>query len=81
MVGMCHEPSSENGKSNNSMQLQPMEVHQVWNQHTGLNRIQLLGLHARRTLTVTCTLRICVVLTCAFIWICLSRTPEIEPGR
>jgi len=78
---MCHEPSSDSGKTNNSMEFRPIEVHQTWNRHAGFNLMQLLGLQARRTSTVTCTVRNWIVLTRAFILICSSCTLEIGSWR
>jgi len=54
---------------NNSMQFRPLEVLWALNRHAAFNPIQWLGLQARLTLTVTWTLRNCVVLTRAFITI------------
>ena len=68
---MRHEASSDSGKTNYSMQFWPIEVQLVLNRHAGFNLMQWLGLQARLTLTVTCTLRNCLFLTRAFIMICM----------
>jgi hypothetical protein len=60
---MHHEASSDCGKTNNSMEFRQFAVQQALNRYEGFNPTQWLGLQAHLTLTVTCTLRNCIVLT------------------
>jgi len=53
---MRHEAPSDGGETNNSMQFWQIDVQRALNRHAGLNLMQWLGLQARLTLTVTCTL-------------------------
>jgi len=75
---MRHEASSDSRKTNSSMQFWPIEVQQALDRHAGFNLMQWLGLQACLTLTVTCTLRNCIVLTRACIMIGFSCTHAIE---
>jgi len=72
--GIRYEASSDRGKTNHSMQIRPIAVQRALNRHAGLNPMQWLGLQARHTLTVTSTLRNCVVLSRVFITIRLLYT-------
>jgi hypothetical protein len=67
--GIRHETSANCGNTNHSMQFRTIEVQRVLNRHAEFNPMQCLGLQPHPTLTVTCTLRNCVVLTRAFITI------------
>jgi len=80
-IWMCHEASSDSGKTKNSMQFWPIQLQEVLNRHAGFDPMQWLGLQAYLTLTVTCTLRNCVFLTRAFITICTSCTCGIGCWR
>jgi hypothetical protein len=60
---MRHESSSDRGKTNNSLQFWSIEVQQALNRYEGFNLMQWLRLQARLTLSFTCTLINCVVLS------------------
>jgi hypothetical protein len=57
------EASSDCGKMNNSMLFWPIELQEALNRHAGFNLMEWLGLQAGLILTVTCTLRNCIVLS------------------
>ena len=81
MIWMRPETWCDSGKMRNSMQCRPFEVQQALNRREGLNLMQWLGLQARLTLTITCTLRNCHFLTRAFVTICSSCTLGIGLWR
>jgi len=78
---MRHETWSDSRQMNNGMQFRPIEVQSALNRHAEFDRMQWLGLEARLTLTVTCTVRNYIVLTPAFITICSSCTLGIRLWR
>jgi len=80
-IWMRHETSSDSGRTNNSMQFQPIEVQQALNWHAGFTAMQCLGFQACLTSTVTCTLRNCLFSTRAFITICSACTLGIGSWR